>query len=112
MAYLAFQPGEQQPREKLLGLFWGESEEKRAQHNLRQTLTYLRKSLEPLDPSPISSDRTTVLLKPESLEVDVGQFLQLAASSAPEDLEGAIGLYKGDLLDGIDIKEPEFQFWL
>lgn len=112
LAYLAFHPGEQQPREKLLGLFWGESEEKRAQHNLRQSLTYLRKSLEPLDPSPLSSDRTSVRLEPDSLEVDVDRFLQLAASSAPEDLEEAIGLYKGDLLAGLDLEEPEFQAWL
>ena len=63
LAYLACHPGESLPRERLVGLFWGGSEEKRAQHNLRQTLTYLRKSLGSLDPSPIESGRTTVRLK-------------------------------------------------
>ncbi len=112
LAYLACHPDEAQPRDKLVGLFWGESEEKRAQHSLRQALTYIRKSFEPVDPSPISSDRVAVRLKLECLEVDVEEYLRLASSESPDDLEAAIALYKGDLLEGLDLKEPEFQYWL
>lgn len=112
LAYLALHAGESQPREKLVGLFWGDSEERRAQHNLRQALTYLRKSLEPLESSPLSTNRSTVRLELDSARIDVLQFLSLATSNVPADWLAAIEIYKGDLLDGLVIKEPEFQSWL
>ncbi|MEM7226635.1 MAG: BTAD domain-containing putative transcriptional regulator [Pseudomonadota bacterium] len=112
LAYLALQSGKAQPRERLVALFWGEMEEKRAQQSLRQALTYLRKSLSPLDPSPLSVDRNTVRLLTDSLKVDVVEFLKLTATGTSDELAAAVALYKGDLLEGVRIKEAEFERWL
>jgi len=112
LAYLALHQGEAQARGKLAGLFWGDSEEQRAQHNLRQALSYLRKALEPVGVSFIEADRTTVRLATDLVQVDVLEFRRLASGEAPEDLAAAVALYRGDLLDGLYVKAPEFEAWL
>ncbi len=112
LAYLALHQGEAQARGKLAGLFWGDSDEQRAQHNLRQALSYLRKALEPVGVSFIEADRTTVRLATDLVQVDVLEFRRLASGEAPEDLAAAVALYRGDLLDGLYVKAPEFEAWL
>lgn len=91
LAYLALHPGEH-AREKLAGLFWGESTDLQARASLRTTLKKLRKFP---DPRLVLADRTTVQINPAfPLTVDVFEF-QAQVSAAPQ---AAVALYRGDLL--------------
>ena len=112
LAYLALQSGEPQSREKLIGLFWSDSDEKRAQGSLRQTLTYLRQSLAGIEPPPLITERGRVSLDANAIEVDVLRFRELTNGGSTEDLEAAANLYKGEILEGYGIREPAFEDWL
>ncbi len=112
LAYIALHPGQALPRERLGSLLWGDSGDERAQGNLRQTLMVLRKALDVMEPSPLQSDRGTVALDPACIEVDAVSFARLAVNGNPADLEAAVALYRGDLLEGFSIPDPAFESWL
>ena len=58
-------------------------------------------------------DVVVSLLTPEeTADLDVARFEQLASGTGPENLEQAIALYRGDLLDGFSLKEEPFEDWL
>jgi TolB-like protein/tetratricopeptide (TPR) repeat protein len=48
----------------------------------------------------------------QAISTDVDRFERLAASGSVADLKLAIKLYKGDLLDGVVVRDPAFQEWL
>ena len=112
LAYLALQPGKAIPREKLADLLWSERGDKQAQGSLRQTLTVLRKALAPVEPPALVVDRNSVALDPDTVEVDAVDFDRLIASGLVADLDAAVGLYGGDLMDGMTIRDPAFEAWL
>lgn len=105
LSYLALHPQEQS-REKIATLFWGDSTDKLARDSLRTALVNLRKAL---GKQVILSDRDTMQLNPAlPLWVDALELQKLAAShiSMMDDavavssrLEQAIALYRGDLLE-------------
>ncbi len=109
LAYLVLNREVGQPRERLAFLFWPESEESQARTNLRQALHNLRRAL----PEPerfLETETKTVRWRPDaSFSLDVAEFEQLVASAEEARqagdadaercaLEGAVGLYAGDLL--------------
>ncbi|WP_077965630.1 alpha/beta fold hydrolase [Ensifer adhaerens] len=112
MAYLALQAGHSQSREKLAALLWGGLSEEQARTNLRQTLSVLRRTLEATGREwlVIKGDRVTLDLR--DADLDVWQFEALAAGSATDDLEQAIALYPGELLEGFNLAEEPFEDWL
>jgi len=112
LAYLALQPGRSQSREKLAALFWGSSGEEQARVNLRQTLWALRKAVPSFDSERFPAGGDGIALNLDGIYLDVAQFEELAAGSTPEQLEQAVSLYRGDLLDGFSIKEEPFEDWL
>ncbi len=112
LAYLALQPGKAIPREKLADLLWSERGDTQAQGSLRQTLTVLRKALAPVEPPPLVVERNSVALDPGAVEVDAVDFDRLIASGLDADLDAAVGLYGGDLIDGLTIRDPAFEAWL
>lgn len=112
LAFLALNPGEVVARFKLAGLLWGDRGNKQARTSLRQTLTVLRKALKPMQDQVLRADRQSIGLDGAGLEVDAVSFQDLIASGTPADLETAVSLYRGDLLDGLDLPDPGFQAWL
>ncbi|TIQ16900.1 MAG: hypothetical protein E5X61_28360 [Mesorhizobium sp.] len=58
------------------------------------------------------TDGDSITLNLDNLDFDVARFQALAANSAPEDLEQALVVYRGDLLDGFGLKEEPFEDWL
>ena len=112
LAYLALNPGQVMARAKLAGLLWGDNGENQAQDSLRQTLAVLRKALSPMQDEVLRADRQSIGLDHECLEVDAVTFQDLVASGTPHDLETAVALYRGDLLDGFEVSEPGFEDWL
>lgn len=112
LAYLAMNSGHAQSRDKLAALLWGGNGNSQARTNLRQTLSTLRKAMAFTDGQLLTNAGDDIILNPDELSVDAARFEKLAASEAPEDLEQAIALYKGDLLDGFSLKEDAFEEWL
>ena len=94
-------------RDKLLGLFWPDSDADRARHALKQALHILRRDLR--DPELVAGT-PTLRLNPESITSDVQEFEEALARG---DLERAVALYRGPFLDGLYLDgAPEFERWL
>ena len=99
-------------RDKLANLLWSDRDDKQARGSLRQTLTVLRKALEPTCPSPLIIEHGEVSLDSNAIEVDALAFAELCDRGGAADLEAAAKLYQGDLLDGFALRDPVFEEWL
>jgi serine/threonine-protein kinase len=94
-------------REKLLGLFWPDSDTARARHALKQALYTLRRDLRD---DELVAGTATLRLEPGSMTSDVQAFEEALARGEPE---RAVELYRGPFLDGIYLDgAPEFERWL
>jgi TolB-like protein/DNA-binding SARP family transcriptional activator/Flp pilus assembly protein TadD len=109
LAYLAAaHPNGCHRRDKLLGLFWPESDQEHGRGALRKTVFRLRRSL---------GEEVIVSRGDEDLGLAEGAVWcdAVAFEGALEAgrLEEALDLYRGDLLDGFFLSEaPEFDRWL
>ncbi|RPI26011.1 MAG: hypothetical protein EHM70_19485, partial [Chloroflexota bacterium] len=128
VAYLSLHMGEIS-REKIATMFWPENDQQHALGSLRRTLSSLSNSLDSIS---LDIDRETVGLKDRDyIQVDVDDFRQriekvnlhhppehtpgeepLVCSDCMTVLEEAVGLYRGDFLEGFNLKDcPEFDDW-
>ncbi len=116
LAYLAV-TGRPHQREVLATLLWGEMAEADAKNNLRQTLSNLRKLLEPY----LTINRETVQFNTAILQtLDAVQFeihlsngRGLPTAERIAALQQAIALYQGDLLAGFYVRDaPDFEEWV
>lgn len=112
LAYLALAPGMPHGREKLTALLWGDRGEAQARSSLRQALSELRKALSEADPPPLETKGEGVALAASAVAVDAGTFERLIGKGDRTSLETAVGLYRGDLLDGFVAPDPAFEDWL
>ena len=111
-AYLALPPGRRHTREALASLLWSDRGEKQAQASLRQALVELSRASETGGSTPLIKDRDTLSLDPELVQVDAAVFEELAGKTEIRDLERAAAAYGGDLLAGLDVRDPAFEEWL
>ena len=111
LAYLAVPPGQAHRRDKLAALLWGAMRDEQARTSLRQALYDLRKNLGSAA-GVLRSEGETVWLDPAAVELDVTAFTRIAGEEAPEALEQAALLYRGDLLEGFRVDEEPFEAWL
>jgi DNA-binding SARP family transcriptional activator len=109
VAYLALTAPVVQSREKLAGLLWGDSATEQARQSLRQTLFTIRRAAGDVE-LVTGSDRLT--LDATGILLDTAEFEQLAHETRREPLEQAAALWKGGLLEGLEIGETEFDGWL
>jgi DNA-binding SARP family transcriptional activator len=107
-AYLALKGGQPQSRETLIALFWQDSPEEQARANLRQCLSTLRKQFN----AALIAESDTVSLDPAAVDVDAKHFEDVIAAEDRARLVEGIALYKGDLLEGFQLKEEGFEFWI
>src|SRR5689334_13063695 len=112
LAYLALHPGGTQTRDKLAGLLWSDRDDQRARDSLKHALTRLRQCWPSGVTPSIVADRQSVKLDPAALIVDVTLFEQLLSAGTSAALERATTLYRGELLDGIDVHDTSFEDWL
>jgi TolB-like protein len=112
LTILASPAGATHPREKLANLLWSDRGDQQARDSLKHSLTRLRQCLEAVAPSPIVADRQSVRLDPANIAIDVVSFERLLGDRTPNSLEKAMQLYRGDLLEGIGVKDPAFEDWL
>ena len=112
LAYLALHPGREISRERLAALLWGQRFEEQARASLRQTLYELRTGLgEPLADRLVAK-RDRVELLPSEIEVDVLGLERCLGAGTNDELGEVVWLYRGPLLDGLEIVEPGFEEWL
>jgi TolB-like protein len=104
IAYLAVEQ-RQHSRDELAALLWGEMNDERARHNLRQTLSKLRKTFG--DSIAMDGDRLRFDLAVCSCDVH-----QLEKAIAGGDLEVATNLMEGGFLEGLATREDAFDDWL
>ena len=108
LAYLAL-AAKPVPREHLTSLLWGSHFDDQARQNFRQALVRLRKLI---GAAALVSDDQTVQLSSVAVASDVLQFEKLVRSASEADLRRAVSLLDGELLAGIDVREPAWEDWL
>jgi DNA-binding SARP family transcriptional activator/Tol biopolymer transport system component len=95
-------------RDKLLGLFWPDSETERARASLRRSLSWLRKSLG--EEVLVTRGNEDVGIAAGTLECDAVRFEALLEKGDPE---SAMALYAGPFLDGVFVSETMgLESWL
>ncbi len=112
LALLAMPPGEPRSRDKLAGLLWSDRADKQAHDSLKQAVLRLRKSFDSVLPLPVLAERESLTLDRAAVAVDVQEFEQLIGEGTPDAVARATTLYRGDLLDGLDVRDPAFEEWL
>lgn len=112
LAYLAMPAGEPRSRDKLAGMLWSERGDKQARDSLKQSVLKLRKAVDGAGRAMLLSDREFVTLDPAAVSVDVAEFERLTGEGTPEAVARAMALYRGDLLDGLEVRDPAFEEWL
>src|SRR4030095_10730970 len=97
LAVLALPPGTTHSRDRLATLLGSDRGDQQARDSLKHALTRLRQCLQAATPPPIVADRQSVRLDASALTIDVAVFERLLGDGAPEALEQATALYRGDL---------------
>ena len=105
-AYLLVTATQSHGRSKLAALLWGDHAEAEARANLRKALSRLRGCLPHEARSCLAATSSHVAIRPDGLEIDVLRFERLVADGTPETLEGAVGLYRGPLLQDFEGAAP------
>ena len=95
------------PRDVLAELLWPDHDAEHARGALRRTLSTLRSAI---GPEAVAATRDRVsLVRAGALEIDVDRFRALAAAG---DLAGAVGEFRGELLEGFGLRDaPGFEDW-
>jgi DNA-binding SARP family transcriptional activator len=112
LAFLALSPGTTHARDKLASLLWSDRGDPQARDSLKHALTSLRQCLQSADSPAIIADRRSVRLDPAAVSTDVAAFERLLSAGTPDSIEQAAALYRGDLLDGISVRDEAFEDWL
>jgi DNA-binding SARP family transcriptional activator len=108
LAWLALNPTEATPRDRLAGLLWEDRNTTQARQNLRQTLADIRRVLGD-EQTFLEANADSVRLNPAFLDCDAVAFRDaLDAGDRP----GAAALFGGRLLDGYALRAPAFEQWL
>lgn len=93
-------------RDRLLGLFWPDVSQARAQHSLGQLLYAIRTSLD----GDAFTGANPLRLNPAFVSSDIGDF---ADALARGDIEAAVEVYSGPFLEGFYLSDaPEFEQWM
>lgn len=111
LALLLCRSGDAQPRERLIGLLWGDRGDKQARHSLSQTLTAIRGAVGAAS-DPFIAERETLLIDATAIGADVIDLAALAERDDLDSLRAAAELCRGPLLEGFRIPDAAFDEWL
>ncbi|MFK7915476.1 MAG: BTAD domain-containing putative transcriptional regulator [Pseudomonadales bacterium] len=109
LAWLACHADQPQPRERLAGLLWGDRTAENGKASLRQALAGLRKLL---PEGCLHSQGDSLSLERSVVDSDIDRFRAWRKAADDASLEQALALYRGDLLDGLQIRSQVFDEWL
>lgn len=108
LAALMLAPEMRLSRQALATLLWPDRDETQARASLRQELSSLKRALGPVGGDILSSDAETVsITQGAQLDCDIWSILKEDASP-----ETAMTLFRGDLLDDVDLPLENFEEWL
>jgi len=110
LVYLAVaHPGGFARRDSLVGLFWPDLDDEHARSSLRQSLTFLRRSLG--DDVLVRRGTEDIGIDPTVLETDAVLFNRACDAG---DAHAALHLYRGDLLEGVFVSDvsPDLERWI
>jgi len=99
-------------RSRIIDLLWGDRCDEQARASLRHSLWSLKKALHRSSEDLLQIDRKRVRLNPELCSIDVSEFLELSDSNRQVDLERAISICRGELLEGLVIRDGIWDEWL
>jgi len=112
LAYLALQVGKPQSRFRLTSLLWEDADQELGRASLRQALTALRRSMPRKAQATLVTEGEFVLLDPECTGTDLEYFLFSVEAGTRRSLDDAVALWRGDLLEGMDVRSSRFDEWL
>lgn len=108
LAALMLAPDMRLTRQAAAALLWPDRDETQARASLRQELSALKKALGPAADGLLASDTDAISIAPDaSLDCDLWSILK--DDAIPEE---AMALYRGDLLDDVDLALESFEEWL
>jgi DNA-binding SARP family transcriptional activator/tetratricopeptide (TPR) repeat protein len=100
-ALLAINPGRAMSRSEAAALLWESNDSQASFGNLRQLILRMARAMPSL-PSILSVDEKKLRIV-DPLDIDVCRFLDLEDMSSVETARHLLSLYRGDLLQGIDL---------
>lgn len=109
LSMLAMESPKRMRRDEVIGRLWPETDDASARKSLRQSLSFLRRSL---GPKLMLGDREEAIgIDPEVLSCDASDFLE---AFAEERFDSAMALYSGEFLQGfhLDDAPAPFEYWL
>lgn len=112
LAYIALNDARIETRERLVGLFWSDSDEQHARASLRQTLRELRQSFLQVGFRGMHAEKLTIELDRDSLELDLWAVLREAEAGRAHPLLLMQQRLADRLLEDIDDVDPEFYSWV
>jgi DNA-binding SARP family transcriptional activator len=112
--YLAVRPEQPVSRTRLIALLWEASDEQEGRNSLSTALSRLRRGLPSVPIVPLGD---SLVWRPDpssAVWTDIAAFLQLTrAGAAQSELDQAVGLWRGPLLEGFDLREcADWDEWL
>jgi TolB-like protein/DNA-binding SARP family transcriptional activator len=93
-------------------MLWSDHSEESARQNLRQCLTAIRRGCRGNGARLVVAEGDSLRLDANHLSVDVGEFEEAVRSREPAPLFRALTLYRGQLLEGLNLDEGPFEEWL
>lgn len=111
LTYLCLHPGMPQSREKLATLLWENSSSAHGRASLRQTLSAISRLLQGTPPI-VDAQHDWLSLRSENLTTDVAEFERSIRSDDRTTLAHGVSLYRGDLLESVDVKSASLETWL
>ena len=113
IAYLLLNSrGEPANRASLRQFFWGNADAKTAATNLRKFLWRLGERQEQIGFELVRIERNHVALAGPLAQIDLARFRQIVSSGDSCDLVALCDIYRGDLLEGIEMEDADFGTWL
>ena len=109
LAVLSLMPRMAASRSRLAALLWSGGSDEQARQSLRQLLSNLRRSSQPI---PIVFDDATVGLDESAVAVDVMSLRDVSESASTADLADIVATYRGPFGQGLETGDPEFDAWL
>ena len=114
MAYLALSRDCTASRNQAISVIWSQRDSaKQANPSLRTALSELRKLFGTTNHADVlSSDRNSISLNLNNIRVDTTELKRLGKSQTIGEKRLALDFYRGDLLEGLDIKDRAFEEWI
>ena len=99
-------------RSKIIDLLWSDRCNDQGRASLRHALWSLKQAFGGESQQLLVADRKRVRLNLETCSADVFEFESLCRTDALRDRERALQLYRGEMLDGLSIRDRQWSEWL